>query len=75
MLLAGLPITDGNAQEITVAVLEAVTSTVEVIDILDIIGLPVFASAPPVPGPERGGHGRLLRGHRLRDRRGVGYVG
>jgi len=45
---AGLPITDGNAQEITMAVLEAVTSTVEVIDILDIIGLPVVASAPPV---------------------------
>ena len=45
---AGLPITDGNAQEITVAVLEAVTSTVEAIDILDIIGLPVVASAPPV---------------------------
>ena len=43
----GLPITDSNAQEITVAVLEAVTSTVEVIDILDIIGLPVIASAPP----------------------------
>ena len=45
---AGLPITDGNAQEVTVAVLEAVTSTVEAIDILDIIGLPVVASAPPV---------------------------
>jgi hypothetical protein len=44
----GLPITDGNAQEITVAVLEAVTSTVEVIDILDIVGLPVVASAKPV---------------------------
>jgi hypothetical protein len=44
----GLPITDGNAQEITVAVLEAVTSTVDVIDILDIVGLPVVASAPPV---------------------------
>ena len=44
----GLPITDGNAQEITVAVLEAVTSTVEFTDILDIIGLPVVASAPPV---------------------------
>ena len=44
---AGLPITDGNAQEITVVVLEAVTSTVEAIDILDIIGLPVVASAPP----------------------------
>jgi hypothetical protein len=45
---AGLPITDGNAQEITVAVLDAITSTVEIIDILDIIGLPVIASAPPV---------------------------
>ena len=44
----GLPITDGNAQEITVAVLEAVTSTVEVTDILDIVGLPVVASAKPV---------------------------
>ena len=44
----GLPITDGSAQEITVAVLEAVTSTVDVIDILDIVGLPVVASAPPV---------------------------
>jgi hypothetical protein len=44
----GLPITDGNAQEITVAVLEAVTSTVDVIDILDVVGLPVVASAPPV---------------------------
>ena len=44
----GIPITDGNAQEITVAVLEAVTSTVEVIDILDIVGLPVVASAKPV---------------------------
>jgi len=45
---AGLPITDGNAQEITSVVLDAVTSTVEVIDIFDIIGLPVIASAPPV---------------------------
>lgn len=45
---AGLPITDGNAQQITSVVLDAVTSTVEVIDIFDIIGLPVIASAPPV---------------------------
>ncbi len=45
---AGLPITDGNAQDITVAVLESVTTTVEVIDVLDIIGLPVIAAAPPV---------------------------
>jgi hypothetical protein len=42
----GLPITDGNAQWITVAVLEAVTSTINVIDILDIVGLPVVVSAP-----------------------------
>jgi hypothetical protein len=42
-----LPITDGNAQEITSSVLEAVTSTVGSIDILDIIGLPVTASATP----------------------------
>jgi hypothetical protein len=45
---AALPITDGNAQRITVDVLEAVTATVEVIDIIDIIGLPVIASATPV---------------------------
>jgi hypothetical protein len=44
-----LPITDGNAQDITSSVLEAVTSTVEFIDILDIIGLPVMASATPAP--------------------------
>jgi hypothetical protein len=46
----GLPITDGNAQGITVAVLEAVTSTIDVIDILDIVGLPVVASAKPFLG-------------------------
>ena len=44
---ATLPITDGNAQDITSSVLEAVTSTVELIDILDVIGLPVIASAAP----------------------------
>ena len=43
----GLPITDGNAQAVTVAVMEAVTSSVELVDMLDIIGLPVIASAPP----------------------------
>lgn len=42
---AALPITDGNAQDITVTVLEAVTSTVEIVDILDIVGLPVTANA------------------------------
>ena len=41
---AALPITDGNAQDITVAVLVAITSTVEIVNILDIIGLPVVAS-------------------------------
>ena len=44
-----LPITDGNAQDITVTVLEAVTSTVEFVDILNIIGLPAIASAAPAP--------------------------
>jgi len=44
---AALPITVGNAQDITENVLEAVASTVKVIDILDIIGLPVIASATP----------------------------
>ena len=44
---ATLPITDGNAQDITSSVLEAVTSTVELIDILDVIGLPVIVSAAP----------------------------
>ena len=44
---AALPITDGNAQDITVAVLQAVISTVEFVDVLDIIGLPVAASAKP----------------------------
>jgi hypothetical protein len=46
---ATLPITDGNAQDITSTVLETVTSTVELIDILDVIGLPVIASATPAP--------------------------
>jgi hypothetical protein len=44
-----LPITDGNAQHITSTVLEAVTSTVDFVDILDIVGLPVTASATPAP--------------------------
>jgi len=44
---AALPITDGNAQDITVAVLEAITSTVEIIDILDVIGIPVTVSMKP----------------------------
>ena len=42
---AALPITDGNAQEITVAVLDAITSTVDVIDILDLIGVPAIAGS------------------------------
>ncbi|MBT8145492.1 MAG: hypothetical protein KJN90_01485, partial [Gammaproteobacteria bacterium] len=41
----GLPITDGSARDIIVAVLEEVTKTVEDIDDLKIIGLPVIASA------------------------------
>lgn len=38
---ARLPITAANAQEITVTVLEAVTSTVEIVSIVDVIGLPL----------------------------------
>ena len=44
---AALPITDGNAQDITVTVLEAITSTVDIVDFLDVIGLPVTASVKP----------------------------
>jgi hypothetical protein len=44
---AALPITGNNAQYITVAVLEAVTSTVEIIDILDVIGLPAIGGMSP----------------------------
>ncbi len=45
---ATLPITDGNVRDIIENVLEAVTWPVEVIDLLDLIGLPVIASATPV---------------------------
>jgi len=38
---ATLPITTANAQDITVTVLEAVTSTVEIVSIVDVIGLPL----------------------------------
>jgi len=44
---APLPITADNAQDITEAVLNAVTSSVELIDLADIIGLPVIAAASP----------------------------
>ncbi len=44
---AALPITDGNAQDITVAVLDAITSSVDVINILDVIGLPTIAGTNP----------------------------
>ena len=44
---ATLPITDGNAQDITSTVLGSATKAVEPIDILDVIGLPVFVSAAP----------------------------
>ena len=44
---ATLPITGDNAQYITVAVLDAVTSTVEIIDVLDFIGLPAISSTNP----------------------------
>jgi hypothetical protein len=38
-----LPITVENAQDITAAVLESITSTVEIVDIVDIVGLPVIS--------------------------------
>lgn len=40
-----LPITADNAQEITVSVLEAVTSSADLVDIADVVGLPVVGSA------------------------------
>lgn len=45
---AALPITTANAQDITVDVLEAVVSTVEIVDFIDIIDLPVVSG--PLPG-------------------------
>ena len=47
--VAALPITDGNAQDITENVLEAVTWPFEVIDLLDLLGLPVIVSVTPAP--------------------------
>ncbi|MDH3805865.1 MAG: hypothetical protein OEU90_10390, partial [Gammaproteobacteria bacterium] len=44
---AALPITGDNAQYITVAVLDAVTSTVEIIDIFDVIGIPAIGGTSP----------------------------
>ena len=44
---AALPITAANAQDITVTVLEAITSTVEIINIVDVIGLPPIAASGP----------------------------
>ena len=44
---AALPITAANAQDITVSVLEAVTSPVELINIVDVLGVPVTGSANP----------------------------
>jgi len=42
---AALPITAVNAQDITAAVLEAVTSTVDIVSIVDVIGLPLITTA------------------------------
>ena len=44
---AALPITADNAQDITVTVLEAITSTIDIIDIVDVIGLPPIGAANP----------------------------
>ncbi len=45
---AALPITAANAKDITETVLEAITSSVEIIDIVDVVGL------PPVGGTNSG---------------------
>lgn len=42
-----LPITASNAQEITAAVLDAITSAVEIIDSVDFVGLPPISGAKP----------------------------
>jgi hypothetical protein len=39
---AALPITAANAQDITEAVLESITSAVQIIDIVDVVGLPAI---------------------------------
>jgi hypothetical protein len=44
---AALPITVANAQDITVTVLEAITSSVEIVDIVDVIGLPAIGGTNP----------------------------
>lgn len=44
---AALPITAANAQDIAVTVLEAITSTVEIVDIVDVIGLPAIGGMNP----------------------------
>ncbi len=45
---AALPITAANAPDITAVVLEAIISTVEIVDIVDVIGL------PPIGGTNKG---------------------
>jgi hypothetical protein len=44
---AVLPITAANAQDITVTVLGAITSTIEIVDIVDVIGLPAVGGMIP----------------------------
>lgn len=44
---AALPITADNAQDITVTVLEAITATIEIIDVVDVIGLPMIGATDP----------------------------
>jgi len=46
---AVLPITVDNAQDITVVVLESITSTIEIIDIVDVIGVPTVGAMMPGP--------------------------
>lgn len=56
---AALPITGENAQDITVSVLEAITSTVEIVDIVDVIGLPPIGAS--IPGLAKFAVGDIFR--------------
>lgn len=48
---AALPITAANAQDITVSVFEAITSTVEIVSIVDVIGIPLLSNS--IPGVQK----------------------
>lgn len=57
---AALPITAANAQDITAAVLQSITSTVDILSIVDVIGIPAISGASP--GVVRAGVARATVG-------------